>query len=565
MTFFIAESFHLSGVIGLVTLGLLMAGRGKTRISPEVAHFLHEFWVLAAFLANTLIFIIVGVIISNRTNFRVEDFIDLAIIYVGIHLIRGLIVVVLFPAMKRIGYGVTKADALVLWWGGLRGVIGLAMALIIAESDMPSYIKDPFLFITAGIVLLTSLLNATTIKAMVKGLGLTKISVARAAVISHAIENLRESAEARLELMKNDRFMGGAEWEKVSNYLPKLWKPDQNDLLDKQENGSLIELRTVMLNREKNVYWNQFSTGLLGRSAYNQLVKIVDELLDEEGKKTLSNSVYVDELWSTSQLFSQIELWTKVQKSPNKDTFNKLIISYDAAKGFVKAQDQLLKLVEEFSLDKTNSSDEKTYLERIKDEVNEKKIQGLTFLRNLKSAFPEVYKAIETRQASRDILNHQRNKMLEMKKNGRIDKEDALYFLDDIEVRMNELLNKELDFVLPEVKDLIKGLKSFNDLEDDTISSLIPLIEVKIFPFNYVFKNEFNNQSGVGIICRGSAKISNNQDENRSEVLSKGDVISAESIQKGDKLISETPITVMWVGYSNLEQVRKIVGNIINI
>ena len=130
---------------------------------------------------------------------------------------------------------------------------------------------------------------------------------------------------------------------------------------------------------------------------------------------------------------------------------------------------------------------------------------------------------------------------------------------------MNELLNKELDFVLPEVKDLIKGLKSFNDLEDDNISSLIPLIEVKIFPFNYVFKNEFNNQSGVGIICRGSAKISNNQDENRSEVLSKGDVISAESIQKGDKLISETPITVMWVGYSNLEQVRKIVGNIINI
>ena len=45
-----------------------------------------------------------------------------------------------------------------LWWGGLKGVIGLAMALIIAESDMPSYIKDPFLFITAGIVLVTSLI-----------------------------------------------------------------------------------------------------------------------------------------------------------------------------------------------------------------------------------------------------------------------------------------------------------------------------------------------------------------------------------------------------------------------
>ena len=69
LTFYIAESLHWSGVIGLVTLGLLMAGRGKTRISPEVGHFLHEFWVLAAFIANTLIFIIVGVIIAHKTDY----------------------------------------------------------------------------------------------------------------------------------------------------------------------------------------------------------------------------------------------------------------------------------------------------------------------------------------------------------------------------------------------------------------------------------------------------------------------------------------------------------------
>ena len=67
-----------------------MAGRGKTRISPEVGHFLHDFWVLAAFIANTLIFIIVGVIIAHRTRFEIEDFIDLAIIYVGIHMIKRI-------------------------------------------------------------------------------------------------------------------------------------------------------------------------------------------------------------------------------------------------------------------------------------------------------------------------------------------------------------------------------------------------------------------------------------------------------------------------------------------
>ena len=558
LTFYIAESFHLSGVIGLVTLGLLMAGRGKTRISPEVAHFLHDFWVLAAFLANTLIFIIVGVIISNRTNFKLEDFIDLALIYIGIHLIRGLIVLVLFPVMKRIGYGVSKQDALVLWWGGLRGVIGLAMALIIAESSLPSFIKEPFLFITAGIVLLTSLINATTIKALVKGLGLTKITVARAAVITHAMENLRGSAEERLELMKNDRFMGGADWESVSKYLPKIWQPKEKDLLDKKEKGGLIELRTVLLNREKTTYWNQFSKGLLGRKAYNQLVKIVDELLDEAGKKTLSHAIYIDELWNTSQLFDKIEQWTKIQKSSNKDTFNKLIISYDACKGFVKAQDKLLELVNDFKNDESNSAEEKEDLNLLVNEVNEKKIQGLTFLRNLKNAFPEVYKAIETRQASRDILNHQKNKMVEMKKSGRIDKEDAHYFLDEIEVQMNELLNKPLDFTLPDAKDLIKDIKLFSELEEKVIVSVIPFVEIKIFPFNYQFKQELDPKNGLGVICRGSAKISNKQDDNRSEVLAKGDIISDKTVQKGDRLISETPLTVMWIPSSKIDQVKSL-------
>ena len=558
LTFYIAESFHLSGVIGLVTLGLLMAGRGKTRISPEVAHFLHDFWVLAAFLANTLIFIIVGVIISNRTNFKLEDFIDLALIYIGIHLIRGLIVLVLFPVMKRIGYGVSKQDALVLWWGGLRGVIGLAMALIIAESSLPSFIKEPFLFITAGIVLLTSLINATTIKALVKGLGLTKITVARAAVITHAMENLRGSAEERLELMKNDRFMGGADWESVSKYLPKIWQPKEKDLLDKKEKGGLIELRTVLLNREKTTYWNQFSKGLLGRKAYNQLVKIVDELLDEAGKTTLSHAIYIDELWNTSQLFDKIEQWTKIQKSSNKDTFNKLIISYDACKGFVKAQDKLLELVNDFKNDESNSPEEKEYLNLLENEVNEKKIQGLTFLRNLKNAFPEVYKAIETRQASRDILNHQKNKMVEMKKSGRIDKEDAHYFLDEIEVQMNELLNKPLDFTLPDAKDLIKDIKLFSELEEKVIVSVIPFVEIKIFPFNYQFKQELDPKNGLGVICRGSAKISNKQDDNRSAVLAKGDIISDKTVQKGDRLISETPLTVMWIPSSKIDQVKSL-------
>jgi NhaP-type Na+/H+ or K+/H+ antiporter len=167
LCFFIAEHFfHVSGVLALVSFGLMMSGIGRTRISPEVEHFLHEFWELAAFIANTLIFIIVGVVIAQKTVFSATDFIVLSIMYIGIHIARIVMVAGHYPIMKNIGYGINMKDAAVLCWGGLRGAIALALALVVNGADS-SYISDPvkhqFLFLTAGIVTLTLLINATTV------------------------------------------------------------------------------------------------------------------------------------------------------------------------------------------------------------------------------------------------------------------------------------------------------------------------------------------------------------------------------------------------------------------
>ncbi|MCK5169350.1 MAG: cation:proton antiporter, partial [Bacteroidales bacterium] len=111
MTFYIAEHFlHVSGVLGLVALGLLMASVGRTRISPEVEHFLHEFWELFAFIANTLIFLIVGIVIANNIVFTGQDFIILIILYIGIHIVRAIVIAMFFPIMKKAGYGLSKKN-----------------------------------------------------------------------------------------------------------------------------------------------------------------------------------------------------------------------------------------------------------------------------------------------------------------------------------------------------------------------------------------------------------------------------------------------------------------------
>jgi len=583
LTFFIAESFHLSGVIGLVTLGLLMAGRGKTRISPEVGHFLHDFWGLAAFLANTLIFIIVGVIIGQRTQFHPYDFIDLGLIYIGIHLIRGFVIVILFPIMKKIGYGINRKEATVVWWGGLRGVIGLAMALIVVESNLSSNdlnalaanlgvdtkvdpdfferIKALFLFITAGLVLLTSLINATTIKALVKGLGLTKIPYARSQIIQSSLLRLQKSSDARIELLKKDKFMNGARWETVQKYLPKPWQLSENELLNEVPNGKLMELRILLLNKEKNHYWELFSNGFLGMQAYDQLVSITNELLDEDGSVSLAYSKYIDELWFSTKFIDKVLNWSLILKnSSNQKIFNQLNHSYDSVKGFINAQDEVLALIAEFSSDENNNEEINTVLKLLTDEVNEKKIQGKTFLRNLKNAFPEVYQSIETKYASRDLLNHQRNDLNKMVKLGRIDKEDSGRFLGEIEYKMYNELNTPPKYKLPLSADLIKDINWLQDLSDSALETLDSLVEVKIFPFNYHFKEELIPKNGLGIIARGIAKLTKDGVDKDSEILGNGEILSHfnPKVSNTDKVVSETPLTVIWVSASNIDALKAV-------
>ena len=115
--FFICEHFfHASGVLGLVALGIVMAGVGKTRISPEVEHFMHEFWEFIAFVANAIIFIVVGVVIAQKIEPSGMDYVILGLVYLIIHLVRAANMGIFYPLMRKAGYGLPPRDGVVVWW-----------------------------------------------------------------------------------------------------------------------------------------------------------------------------------------------------------------------------------------------------------------------------------------------------------------------------------------------------------------------------------------------------------------------------------------------------------------
>ena len=52
------------------------------------------------------------------------------VVYLEVLFARSVVMCMLFPILRRCGYGLTRAEATVCVWGGLRGAVGLALALV---------------------------------------------------------------------------------------------------------------------------------------------------------------------------------------------------------------------------------------------------------------------------------------------------------------------------------------------------------------------------------------------------------------------------------------------------
>jgi len=557
LTFFIAEHFfHVSGVLALVSLGLVMASVGRTKISPEVQHFLHEFWELAAFVANTLIFLIVGVVIAERTVFTINDFIILGIIYIGVFAIRAIVISLFYPAMKKIGYGLAKTDAYVLWYGALRGAIGLALALIVAGSDsIDLEIRNQFLFLTAGIVTLTLLVNATTMKMVANKLGITKVAPEKALMIHNANAYVKQSTENNIERIKSDRFLKRAKWDTVREYLPKYSSESMEGSIP--ELSAIAESRRRILEKEKSSYWKQFTDGLLGPDAFRVLTDEINDILDDEGKVSLSAREDLEDMLNTPTFLSKAQSYPIIGKTAKRMFFERLTTSYDCAKGFVTAQEDTIKLLE--SMYRAANKTETKHLEIIENEINENKIKGRTFIRNLGKEYPEIYNAIATREAIRTMLNYEKHTVERLLKKGRLAGTEAEKMIKDVENRMKHLRDAPPVYEMASATELLHEIPWLRNLDSHTFGEISKMLESRVYPAGTTLLNEGKVEDGMFIIIRGNIKISINNE--LIDIYGPGNIVGELAALTGTKrtatVSTETPATTLWISSSNLIKITK--------
>jgi len=435
LTFFIAEEFlHVSGVLAIFGLGITMASVGKTRISPEVYKFLHEFWELAVYLANTLIFIIVGVVIATRVNFTGRDFIVLIILYIGIHIARAIMIAILYPVMKRSGYGINFKDSVVAWYGALRGAVGLALALIVASMEsLPVEVRDQFLFLTAGIVMLTLVINATTIKYVVDKLGLTRISASKAIMLNKTYKAVSDEMAAEVEKIYADRYFKNADNEIIKSYLPRYKMLKIESTLETNE---LAELRRRILEKEKANYWEQFNKGILSSDTVIKLAGAISEMLDSNGNMPMDERSDLEDMLRNSRFLKSIYKISWLFAIYRQLNYNKLVLSYDFGMGFVKAQNSNLDLIEGFRESMELTPGAEVNINLLRDEISQNLIHGQTFIRNFRKFHPNIYIEVATKKGVHTLLNEEKTKVEELLESGRIDYNEAEKLFRSIEERM---------------------------------------------------------------------------------------------------------------------------------
>lgn len=165
-SYLVADHLHLSGMSSVLVAGLVVGNHGlPNRVHPEIRVSIQRFWEFAAFLANSLLFILMGVkAVSLMKLFRWPQDLILTVII----LVCRAIVVFLFLALSRRRNGrIPIRWQVVLTWGGLRGAVSVALAL-----SLPS--KLPYQAALLGAVyattLLTLLIQGSTIKPLVRWL-----------------------------------------------------------------------------------------------------------------------------------------------------------------------------------------------------------------------------------------------------------------------------------------------------------------------------------------------------------------------------------------------------------
>ena len=136
----------------------MLAPDESSRISSRGREFALALWEFIAFFANSLVFLLIGLTVP-RIPFAWLGVVPILTAILLVLAGRALTVYPLCLLFRRSHWAIPPPMQHILWWGGLRGALGLALALSLPAS-LP--MRDEILILTFAVVVFSVVLQGLT-------------------------------------------------------------------------------------------------------------------------------------------------------------------------------------------------------------------------------------------------------------------------------------------------------------------------------------------------------------------------------------------------------------------
>jgi CPA1 family monovalent cation:H+ antiporter len=295
--YLLAERLQFSGLLAVVAAGVVSGSLGLRGMSPTTRIVLFNFWEYAAFVVNSLVFLLIGL----QVNLPVLAGAWAPILWAVVAVLLARAVVVYGLSWLTHGFArplarvrsepIPPAWQHILVWGGQRGAISLALALSLPAALGPN--RDLLRVMAFGVVLFTLLIEGTSMGLLVRRL---KVAARSAPQLEYELRHgrlaaLRASA-ARLDRLHQEGLISTHVWETLQGELqPQIAGLAQlvKEVLRAEpalEASELANTRGELLRAQRGALLQLRRDGAVSDEAFDRLIVEVDEQLTNDSARS---------------------------------------------------------------------------------------------------------------------------------------------------------------------------------------------------------------------------------------------------------------------------------------
>ncbi|MBT9246992.1 cation:proton antiporter [Gemmobacter fulvus] len=276
-----------SGVVAVVVAGMTLNWLGPGRLAPATWVNLREVWDLLAHWAGALIFVLASLLIPRLlADARLWDVLLVIVVILAATLARVVMLWGVLPLLARLRVSpqVERPYRIAILWGGLRGAVTLALALAVTENlRVPADIRREVGILATGYTLFTLFAQGTTLRHVIRRLGLAKLTPLDLAlsrqVIAVALQNVREEVADTVKEHSLSRDIVRSEAKRFGQRLDQAVSLAEEGSEIKQKDRITLGL-LALAGRERDLVLEAFREQEIASGRAEQMLTDVDRLIE---------------------------------------------------------------------------------------------------------------------------------------------------------------------------------------------------------------------------------------------------------------------------------------------